>query len=112
MEERKKPAVIKTEDKEYTLEFSRRTVVNAQRSGFDALQLVDPHTMLYAVDDLFFYSFAMHHPEVTREDADKIIGEIGGISSELVERLSDLYAYGVESLYTENPKNATATVIL
>lgn len=110
--EHNKPIIINTDSKEYTLEFSRRTVVDAQRNGFDAMQLADPHSMLYAVDDLFFYSFKMHHPEITREEADGVIEAIGGLSSELVGRLADLYAYAVESLYTENPKNAKATVIL
>lgn len=115
MSESKHSAIIQFDGKDYTLEFSRRTAVEAQKRGFRALDLGDPNKMLAAVLDLFQYSFLMHHPELDIEDIDKILDEgLGGtISTELLERLSDSYGDSLSSLVTEGEsKNGRATVIL
>ena len=78
MAEKAKPIIIKTSGKEYTLDFSRSTVVESQRRGFDAMALSDPKQMLVAISDFFFYSFLKNHPEITREEVENVLDEIGG----------------------------------
>ena len=111
--ENKNKAIVQLDGKEYTLEFSRYTAAEAEKRGFHATDLLDPDKMFSSVMDLFFYSFKMHHPEITREEADEIIDGMGGITTALLERLSNSYGDAITSLIVEGePKNGRATVIL
>lgn len=90
--------------KEYILEFNRATIKLTEQSGFDITEAnKKPITSL---SKLWYYSFKMHHPEVTAEKAEKLFDEIGEIPEGLIERLFALYNAGAESLSVENPKVA------
>ena len=109
-----KPVILQFEGgEEYTLEFSRETIAYAEDHGFSKEDF-DTKTMV-RMPELFFYAFRMHHPEVTREQADGILfNDLGGVSSELAHRLVELYNEGYKSLINVSgkPKNPKLTVRL
>ena len=110
-----KPIIIRDEEKGavYTLEYSRETVKWAESRGFD-ISDVERFPMI-KFPELFYYAFRMHHRNISRQQTDKILDEIGGISKALSERLGQLYAAPYTTLFTddeETPKNAKMTVEL
>ena len=88
------------EGREYTLEFSRKTVKKAEDAGLDITMLDSkPMTLYY----LFWWSaFLMHHPYMKQDATDKILDALGGVRAmstikneageSLVEYLAKLYA--------------------
>lgn len=89
------------EGREFTLDYTRKTVVKAERAGLD-VQAMDskPMTMIYL---MFWGAFQAHHPQMTQEQTDKILDEqFGGIEGlsavkndegeTLMEHLGKLYA--------------------
>lgn len=93
----------KDNDSQYTLEFSRATVKFAERNGFpltpfnaDTIIQEKPFTIL---EDLFYYSFQMHHRGINKATTDKILYEdFGGMSEEVIARLTALYIQAYVSL--------------
>lgn len=94
-----KPIIIKdtnTGEAKYTLEFSRATVVKAERQGFRLDQLGEfPLTTCQA---LFWHAFQMHHGGIDKRKTDEVFDEIGGIEAKgLMERLVELYNAAMRS---------------
>ena len=110
MEERRiKPITLTDEEsgEVYTLEFNRKTIVMAENAGFDVSRMSQkPMSSLML---LWYYSFIMHHPTMTKEKASKLYDELGDVPDGLVERLIELYNAGATTLSAKNPK---ATVVL
>ena len=97
--EQVKPIILHdTENqKDYTLEFDRETVDWCERRHFDIDEVVKYPMSLGA--DLFFYSFRMHHKNVSRERTDRILfDDLGGWPEGMLERLIQLYAAPYEAL--------------
>lgn len=92
-----KPMTIEVNGMVYTLEFSRSTVVLAERAGFVSDQIAEqPMTMLPL---LFYAAFKKNHPKITREETDKILfDEMGGLSGTEVAKLAQLYAEPTKTL--------------
>lgn len=94
-----KPMIITDPDegREYTLEYSRRTVAKVEAAGFDANKMdAAPMTMLPL---LFWGAFLMHHPYMKQEDANRILFDgLNGLSAEEAEYLGKLYAEPFKSL--------------
>lgn len=69
--ERPKPMVITDPDegREYTLEFSRRTVSKTEQAGLD-INLLESRSMTM-IPIMFWGAFLMHHPHMTREQTEK-----------------------------------------
>lgn len=116
--EKVKPITLKFEDgNTYTLEFSRQTVSDAERDGFDvSLIEAQPMTM---IPELFYRAFKMHHPNITKEETDKILFEdLGGFNrvEGLGKRLNELYFEPFTSLLGEEgktaPKNSKLRVVM
>ena len=110
-----KPIIIKNtkDNKEYTLEFNRESVVFAEQRGFKIEDLGDfPMTK---IPELFYYAFRMHHKNIARNQTDKILfEELGGIPSGMLERLAELYTEPFNSIAVldegEERKNSSLTV--
>lgn len=86
------PILIKDKDGsiKYTLEFTRRTVVFAERNGFILEDITKKP--LTGLSDLFFYAFQAHHRGIRHDVTDEVLDEVGGLRAEgLVSRLIDLY---------------------
>lgn len=117
MEDIKKvePLRFEYDGKEYTLEFSRKTVADAERGGF-TIDDITEH-MMVRVPELFYYAFKMHHPFIKKTDTDKILFEgFGGLTNEELKRLGDLYAEPYNSLINKEEdgesKNSRRVTIL
>lgn len=99
MSARLNPMVITDPDagKEYTLEYSRKSVTKAEQAGLD-VNLIEAKSMTM-IPIMFWGAFLMHHPHMTREQTDKILFEgLGGLSAEEMEYLGKLYAAPFETL--------------
>lgn len=112
--ERTKPIILHdTENnRDYTLEFNRDSIKFAEQRGFK-LQDVDNFPMT-KVPEFFWYSFRMHHPSVSMNQAEKLLDRLGGMSEALGRRLGELWAAPFEAITPEEgeEKNATVTVDL
>ena len=113
--ERIEPLRIKYEDgTEYVLEFNRKTASYAEQNGFSRENAADK--MMTMIPDLFFFAFRMHHPEVKRPLADKILCEdLEGLTPSQVERLVELFNAPYSTLIRDEdsePKNSKLTVTL
>ena len=111
--EQVKPIIIHDEENaiDYTLEFNRESVRFAEARGFD-IEDVGKYPMT-KIPELFFYSFRMHHKNVSREKTDRILfDELGGMPEGMAERLGALYAAPFEALSsgTGEGKNRKMTV--
>ena len=97
--ERLNPMVITDPDSghEYTLEYSRRTVAKTEQAGFDVRQIESKSMTMIPL--LFWGAFLMHHPQMTREQTDKILFDgLGGLSATEMEYLGKLYAEPFQTL--------------
>lgn len=112
--EKVKPIILHdTENnRDYTLEFNRDTIKFAEQRGFK-LEDVDNYPMS-KVPEFFWYSFRMHHPSFSLNQAEKLLDRMGGMSEPLARRLGELWAVPFNTLNTEDgdEKNATVTVEL
>lgn len=109
-----RPIVLHDDERgvDYTLEFSRESVKFAERNGFDISDVGKfPMTKL---PELFYYSFRMHHRNISREKTDRILFEdLGGMPEGMAERLGALYAAPFEALTNgdkDKAKNSRMTV--
>lgn len=112
--ERIKPMVITDpeESREYTLEYSRKSVSRVERAGFDVNQLETRSMTMIPL--LFWGAFLMHHPHMTQEQTDKILFDgMVGLSGKELEHLGKLYAEPFKTLIAsegdeENPPRKMA----
>lgn len=104
-----KPMVITDPEngREYTLEYSRKTVAKVERAGLDIGKIdSSPMTMIPL---LFWGAFLMHHPNMTKEQTDAILFDgLNGLESEEVTYLGKLYSEPFKTLVsseeTANPR--------
>lgn len=107
--ERLKPMVITDpeEGREYTLEYSRKTVAKTEQAGLDVSRLEAQSMTMIPL--LFWGAFLMHHPYMTREQTDKILFDgLGGLNEDEMAYLGKLYAAPFQTLISsedsENPR--------
>jgi hypothetical protein len=65
--------------------------------------------------EFFYYAFRMHHPNISKQQTDKILFDVlGGMPEGMAERLGELYAVPYEALNGsgkgEQGKNGRMTV--
>ena len=100
------PMVIVDPDagKEYTLEFSRKTVSKAEQAGLDINQIESKSMTMIPI--MFWSAFLMHHPHMTREQTDKILFDgHGGLNEEEMTYLGKLYAEPFQTLVASEEEN-------
>ena len=86
------------DDKEYTLEFTRRTVSEMEKKGFIASEITDkPMTTLPA---LFAGAFLAHHRFVKQETIDAIFSKMVN-KEDLVGKLAEMYNEPIMALIEE-----------
>ena len=96
------------ESREYTLEYSRKTVSRVEQMGLDINQIESKSMTMIPL--LFWGAFLMHHPHMTKEQTDKILFDsLGGLKAEEMEYLGKLYAEPFQTLVatseeTGNPR--------
>lgn len=94
----------------YLLEFDRDTVKYAEQHGFDTSAKV---LRITDMEELFFYAFRKHHPNMSKANTDKILYEkLHGFPEGMVGRLVALFAIPYKALVQkeDDEKNATMTV--
>lgn len=93
-----KQLTINVEGKEYTLEFTRRTVQEMEKRGFVASDIYDkPMTTLPA---LFAGAFLANHRFVKPEVIDNIFNKLTR-KQELISKLSEMYNEPILALVEE-----------
>jgi hypothetical protein len=76
------------EGKDYTLEFTRKSIERMERRGFDVSEVMKrPVTML---PELFEGAFHAHHPYIKKEIVNAIFDAMTN-KSELINKLSEMY---------------------
>lgn len=91
---------------DYTLEYTRKTVVALEQLGFSPKDAIDKPT--YAIPLLFAGAFKAHHPLLRSEVIDDILKSLDD-KSKLFETLITMYQEPLESLISE-PENSKKVV--
>lgn len=109
--------ILENGDK-YTLEFDRDTVKWAEQRGFRGnpangySPLMD--TPITFTEDIFFYSFHMHHRNVTKQFTDNMLYNVlKGMPEGMLERLMTLHALTYNALVNndeDDSKNSGVVV--
>lgn len=86
---------IEYDGKTYTLEFTRRSVQQLEKTGFKIMELRDKPASL--IPDFFAGAFIAHHKHVKREIVDKIFDGLKNKEG-LIEALSEMYNDTLTSL--------------
>ena len=95
------------EDKEYTLEFTRRTHRQMEDEGFTPRDIdAKPMTLLPA---LFAGAFKAHHRFVKQEVIDRIYAAMPNKES-LIGKLAEMYNEPIESLMADPDEKAAKNV--
>lgn len=93
-----KQLIFTYEDKEYTLEYTRRTVAEMEKKGFIASDITDkPMTTLPA---LFAGAFLAHHRFVKEDVIDTIYNKLTK-KEELINALAEMYNEPIMALVEE-----------
>lgn len=107
--ERLNPMVITDPEngREYTLEYSRKTVAKTEQIGLNVNELESKSMTMIPL--LFWGAFLMHHPHMTREQTDKILFDgLGGLEENEMAYLGKLYSAPFQTLIAsedkENPR--------
>ena len=101
-----KQLIFTYEGKEYTLEFTRRTVAEMEKKGFIASDITDkPMTTLPA---LFAGAFLAHHRFVKGDVIDNIYSKLTK-KEDLIGKLAEMYNEPILTL-VEEPEEAEGNV--
>lgn len=93
-----KQLTFEFEGKEYTLEFTRRTVAEMERKGFIASEITDkPMSSLPA---LFAGAFLAHHRFVKEDVIDRIFSKLTK-KEDLIGKLAEMYNEPIMALVEE-----------
>ena len=107
MSERLNPMVIADPEngREYTLEYSRKTVEKTEKAGLDVNEIESKSMTMIPL--LFWGAFLMHHPYMTREQTDKILFDgLHGLNEEEMSYLGKLYAAPFQTLIANDREEA------
>jgi len=106
--ERMNPMIITdpAEGREYTLEYNRRTIAKAEQAGLDVQKLESSPMAMIPL--LFWGAFLWHHPQITKDQTDKILFEgLGGLGEAEMEYLGKLYAEPFKTLVASDEEGLT-----
>lgn len=92
--------------KEYTLEFTRKSIERMERQGFKINEVVDKP--MNTLPTLFAGAFIAHHPFLKREVIDEIFDKITN-KAELIDKLIEMYSEPIAAL-TDEPEGNEGNV--
>ena len=99
---------FKDNGKEYTLTFTRETVMNTENMGFNIAFVADKP--ITALTLLWRGAFLANHDDLTIAEVDALFTRVK--KDGLLDALLDLYRAPIESLFDEeNSKNAIAWTV-
>ena len=94
--------------KEYTLAYTRETVIATEKMGFKVADVADKP--IFSLTTLWRGAFLAHHDTLTIGEIDEIFTKIS--KKGLLDALIDLYKAPIESLFDEeNSKNVVAWTV-
>lgn len=93
-----KQLIFSFDDKEYTLEFNRRTVTEMEKKGFVASEITDKP--MSTLPELFAGAFLAHHRFVKREVIDEIFSKLTK-KEDLIGKLAEMYNEPIMALVEE-----------
>lgn len=105
-----KPIILKDDSNGdiFVLEFDRASVKFAEQHGFSPS---DEELRMTDIEDIFFYAFRKHHPNMSKADTNKVLyDKLGGVTKEILERLAALYALPFQSLVRDEDKAKNSTM--
>lgn len=113
-----KPITIKLANGDtYTLEFDRETVKWAEQRGFrgNPANGYSPltETPITFMEEIFYYSFHMHHKSVTKKFTDDLLYNVlKGMPDAMLERLMSLHALTYETLMNNDEDRKNVDVVV
>lgn len=94
------PIELDYDGKTYILDFDMEAVKFAEARGFQWENVTRfPAT---TIPELFFYSFRRHHKNVSKQQTDKMLDLLGGLTVECIARLHELYDANIESVLNDD----------
>lgn len=88
-------------DKDYTLEFTRATIKELEREGFDAGSLEEADKRpVESFEKLFEGAFKAHHRRIKKETINAIWNAMPN-KMELLQTLAELYASPINAMFDE-----------
>ena len=101
-----KQITFEFEGKNYTLEFTRKSIETMERQGFNVNDISEkPMTTLPA---LFAGAFLAHHKWVKKDVIDEIYDSLPN-KQDLISKLAEMYNEPIEALF-EEPKESEGNV--
>lgn len=94
-------------DKEYTLEFTRKTVTEMERKGFVASDIVSKPMLILPA--LFEGAFLAHHRYVKKDIIEEIFDHMTKKEA-LIEKLAEMYNEPISTLVEEPEEGAEGNV--
>ena len=91
------------EGKDYTLEYTRRSVAEMEKKGFIASEITDKP--MSTLPDLFAGAFLAHHRFVSRDTIDQIYSKLTNKEG-LIGKLAEMYNEPIMALVQEPDEDA------
>lgn len=92
---------FKVKGKEYVLEYTRNSIVEMERRGFNAFKI--PEMTFTLLPDLFAGAFVANHPDAPRDFIDEIYEQFDD-KGELLGALAEMYTAAIEAYIAELKK--------
>lgn len=83
---------VNYEGKTYRLQYTRRTAMALDQTGFDPGKLGENDKIISQVLSLWHYAFRANHPYIDRNMTDQIYDNLSGNKMELISRLVEMYS--------------------
>lgn len=97
-----KKIILEYGDKEYTLRFSRDSIMNMERAGVRVTQFWGGLSDSF---DIFYWGLKEEHPTMSKEKASEIFFAIED-KTEIVKELIDMLSAAYEDAYAKPGKNS------
>lgn len=94
---------ITYDDKDYILEYNRRTVQQMEARGFNIQDIDSKPTTVLPM--LFYGAFRVHHPSIRQKETDEILAHLEG-REDLFTKLAEMYNTPAMELLEEPEKGA------
>lgn len=101
-----KQITFEFEGKNYTLEFTRKSIETMERQGFVIGDIVDKPML--TLPTLFAGAFLAHHKWVKKDVIDEIYNRMEN-KQDLLQKLTEMYNEPIEALF-EEPKESEGNV--
>lgn len=92
---------FKFKGKKYILEYTRHSICEMERRGFDVTAI--PEKTFTLLPDMFAGAFLANHPEVSQDVVDEIYTQFDS-KGELLNALAEMYSLAIEDYINELKK--------